>query len=163
MQVRPIKNLAGSGEFAECFFTDARTDESMVVGAGQRRLAGRDVDVGLRARFSPAADQLAMEREVGVVVEAAKRNGAADDAQLADHIAAAYTSVAIMRATSMRVLEALWPVIMPPTPPRPAASSSRRGPPDLGELAMDVAGQEGLVTAGPELSTAWASRNGSSC
>ena len=89
VQVRPIKNLAGSGEFAECFFTDARTDESMVVGEvnGGWRVVMSTLGYERGSALLPI--QLAMEREVGVVVEAAKRNGAADDARLADRIAAA--------------------------------------------------------------------------
>ena len=149
VQVRPIKNLAGSGEFAECFFTDARTDESMVVGEvnGGWRVVMSTLGYERGSALLPI--QLAMEREVGVVVEAAQRNGAADDARLADRIAAAYTSVAIMRATSMRVLEG---VVAGDHAADAAATCSKlfasRAHQILGELAMDVAGQEGLVTAG---------------
>ncbi len=150
VDVRPIKNLAGSGEFSECFFTNARTDASMVVG---------DVDGGWKVVMSTLGRergsallpvQLSMEREVLSIVESAKELGEPDDPRLPDRIAQSYISVSLMRATTMRVVES---VMNNDSSADAAAAISKlfasQAHQVLGELAMDVAGAAGGITSGP--------------
>ena len=68
VEIRPIANLAGSGEFSECFFTGARTDADLVVGGvddGWRVVMGT---LGMERGAALIPMQLAMEREVLEVV-----------------------------------------------------------------------------------------------
>ena len=50
VEVRPIVQITGGGEFNEVFFDDARTEADLVVGEVGRRLARRDGAARLRAR-----------------------------------------------------------------------------------------------------------------
>ncbi len=64
VEVRPIRQLTGTAEFNEVFFDDARTDESMVVGAvgdGWRVAMGT---LGFERGVATLAQQIAFRREL---------------------------------------------------------------------------------------------------
>ena len=150
VEIRPITNLADSGEFAECFFTDARTDASMVLGEVN---GGWKVVMSTLGRERGSAlipVQMAMERELAALVEQVKQSGSACDPRLADRIAASYASVAILRARALRVVESAMNgddvAAATAVTTKVFASHAHQ---TLGELAMDVAGDAGAVTSGP--------------
>jgi alkylation response protein AidB-like acyl-CoA dehydrogenase len=146
VEVRPIEQITGGSEFNEVFFTGARTDASMVVGEpGQ----GWGVAMGLLG--FERGEQVGFARELETVVERARANGSYDDPVLRDRIARATVELEVMRVNALRGLSAVT-----------AGSDSAAGGGAasiaklvwagwhrrLGELAMQVAGADGLTARG---------------
>ncbi len=141
VEIRPIANLAGSGEFSECFFTGARTDADLVVGAvddGWRVVMGT---LGMERGAALIPIQLAMEREVQEVIANARASGALKDPRTRQRIADAYIATRLMRATNLRVVTSL---VNGNNDAEAAATTSKLfaslAHQRLGELAMDVEG-----------------------
>ncbi len=142
IEVRPIEQLTGGSEFNEVFFTGARTDKSLVVGAPGDGWSVAMGLLGFERGVSTMGQQVGFERELDVVVELAKSNGSYDDPVLRDRLVRAQIGLDVMRANALRTLSA-------PSPGPGDASVSKlvwagwhRA---LGELAMAVAGPAGLL------------------
>ena len=144
----PIQQITGSCEFAEVFFDDATTAEEHVVGPVN---GGWKVAMGTLAferGASTLAQQLSFANELRQVLEAARRTGAAEDPVIRQELAGAWMGLRIMRLNALRMLtghqdgrlsrEALITKLY-------WANWHR----DLGELAMDVLGDEALTERGP--------------
>jgi alkylation response protein AidB-like acyl-CoA dehydrogenase len=149
VEIRPIGNLAGSGEFSECFFTGARTDADLVVGGvndGWRVVMGT---LGMERGAALIPMQLAMEREVSEVVANARASGADRDARIRQRIADAHIAAQLVRATTLRVVTSL----LRGGDPGAAGATSKLfasvAHQQLGELAMDVLGPEAQVMSSP--------------
>src|SRR5215470_10794780 len=74
--VRPIRQLTGTSEFNEVFFDGARTERCMVVGAagdGWRVAMGT---LSFERGVATLGQQIGFERELGRLVEEARRTGA---------------------------------------------------------------------------------------
>ncbi|WP_341242408.1 acyl-CoA dehydrogenase family protein [uncultured Nocardioides sp.] len=151
VEVRPIEQITGGSEFNEVFFTGARTDASMVVGEpgqGWRVAMGL---LGFERGVSTLGQQVGFARELETVVERARANGSYDDPVLRDRIARATVELEVMRVNALRGLSAVT-----------AGSDSAAGGGAasiaklvwagwhrrLGELAMHVAGADGLTARG---------------
>jgi alkylation response protein AidB-like acyl-CoA dehydrogenase len=151
VEVRPIEQITGGSEFNEVFFTGARTDASMVVGEpgqGWRVAMGL---LGFERGVSTLGQQVGFARELETVVERARANGSYDDPVLRDRIARATVELEVMRVNALRGLSAVT-----------AGSDSAAGGGAasiaklvwagwhrrLGELAMQVAGADGLTARG---------------
>jgi alkylation response protein AidB-like acyl-CoA dehydrogenase len=149
VEIRSIANLAGSGEFSECFFTGARTDADLVVGGvndGWRVVMGT---LGMERGAALIPMQLAVEREVFEVVANAQASGATRDARTRQRMADAYIDAQLIRATSLRVVSSL---LRDSDAPAAAAISklfASVAHQRLGELAMDVLGPEAQVMTSP--------------
>ena len=150
MEIRPIENLAGSGEFSECFFTNARTDADLVVGdvnEGWRVVMGT---LGMERGAALIPMQLAMEREVFEVISTAQASGASEDPRIRQRIADAYIATRLMRATTQRVVSSL---VRGTSDTEAAAAISKLFASvehqRLGELAMDVQGPPAGLLASP--------------
>lgn len=146
VSVKPIRQLSGSAEFNEVFFDAAVAQKEHVVGAPGE---GWKVAMGLleaERGVSTLGQQMHFAHELELVIKAAKVNGRADDPIIRDRIAVAWSGLRVMRYNALRMLggdkstslgrEALiakyyW-------------SNWHR---DLGELAMDVLGEQGDVPA----------------
>jgi alkylation response protein AidB-like acyl-CoA dehydrogenase len=149
VELRPIENLAGSGEFSECFFTGARTDADLVVGEvndGWRVVIGT---LGMERGAALIPIQLGVEREVLEVAADARRSGAGRDGLIRQRIADAYIAARLMRATNLRVVSSL----LHGGDAEAAAAGSKLfasvAHQRLGELAMDVQGPEAQVLSVP--------------
>jgi alkylation response protein AidB-like acyl-CoA dehydrogenase len=149
VEIRPIENLAGSGEFSECFLTGARTDADLVVGGvndGWRVVMGT---LGMERGAALLPMQLAVEREVLEVVANAQASGDACDARIRQRIADAYIAAQLMRATTLRVVASL----VRGSDAGAAGAISKLfasvAHQRLGELAMDVIGPEAQVMTSP--------------
>jgi len=154
VEIRPIANIAGSTEFSECFFNDARTTEDMVVGGVGN---GWKVVMSTLNRERGAAllpTQLAVEREVVGLIEAAKRRGAVDDRRIRQRLVDAVIGVHLMRCTNMRVVGDL----LHPRDGR-AASTAAAGVSKLfastyhqrlGELALEIYGANAVFDRAAE-------------
>ncbi|MBD2858345.1 acyl-CoA dehydrogenase family protein [Spongiibacter sp. KMU-158] len=145
--VRPIEQITGTSEFNEVFFDDAVCDADDIVGApgeGWKVAMGL---LGFERGVSTLGQQMAFQNELDEVIKLAKSRGADRDPALRQRIAQAHIGLKIMRYNSMRMLsggadgslqkEALiyklyW------------ASWHR----DLGELAMDILGEDADILAG---------------
>jgi alkylation response protein AidB-like acyl-CoA dehydrogenase len=153
VQVRPIVQLTGTAEFNEVFFDDARTDESMVVGAvgdGWRVAMGT---LGFERGVATLAQQVHFRREFADVLALAKRSGAYDDPAVRDRLTRSWLDLQVMGAHAQRTLAAHQAGIGAET------RSGRKVPSeasvakllwahwhrDLGEIAMTVRGAAGMV------------------
>jgi alkylation response protein AidB-like acyl-CoA dehydrogenase len=144
--VRPIRQLTGTSEFNEVFFDGARTRRDLVVGApgdGWRVAMGT---LSFERGVATLGQQIGSERELGRLVEVARRTGAAADPVLRDKLARAWIGLAAMRARALDTVEA--------GPEAAAAGPSvlkvlwSRWHQELGELAMEVLGAPSMVARG---------------
>jgi alkylation response protein AidB-like acyl-CoA dehydrogenase len=152
--VRPIRQLTGTSEFNEVFFDDARTRRDLVVGApgdGWRVAMGT---LSFERGVATLGQQIGFERELGRLVEEARRTGAATDPVLRDKLARAWIGLAAMRAHALHTLaagaagqEAAGPGAAS-TAPSVLKVLWSRWHQALGELAMEVLGAPSMVARG---------------
>lgn len=142
VEVRPIVQLTGGGEFCETFFSAARTERDLVVGEpgdGWRVAMGL---LGLERGISTLAQQVGFERELRDLIERARATGRTRDPVFRQRLAAAHTGFQLMRWNAQRSMSAEGV-------PGPEASISKlfwgTWHRDLGELLIDVLGADGLV------------------
>jgi alkylation response protein AidB-like acyl-CoA dehydrogenase len=149
IEVRPIQQLTGTSEFNEVFFDEAECDASDIVGEpgeGWKVAMGL---LGFERGVSTLGQQMQFQNELDQIIAIAKKNGAAKDIVIRQRIADAHVGLKTMRYNSMRMLsggedgslqkEALIYKLYWATWHR-----------DLGELAMDVLGQEAeILNAAP--------------
>ena len=148
IEVRPIVQLTGTSEFNEVFFDGARTDARNVVGEvgdGWRVAMGT---LGFERGIGTVDQQVVFRRELQGITDLARSNGAMDDPVLRDKVTRAWIGLEIMRFTVLRTLTGVANGTA-----GPEASIAKlywatfhRG---LGELAVEVAGAEGLLASGP--------------
>jgi len=148
VELRPIRMITGQAEFCETFFTDARTARAHVVGAVDggwkvaMHLLGHErgqTAVALPIRFKVDLDRL---------VELARGRGRLDDPAFRRRLAWCYSRVAIMRGLGWR-MATRW---LRGEAPGPEASVFKliwsEYHVEETRLALDVIGEEGLLTWG---------------
>jgi len=144
--VRPIRQLTGTAEFNEVFFDGARTERGLVVGAAGDGWRVALATLGFERGVATLGQQIGFERELGRLVELARRTGVATDPLLRDKLARAWIGLAAMRAHALRTLAA------DPDTPDTSASVIKllwsRWHQELGELAMEVQGAPSMVARG---------------
>ncbi|MCP1471718.1 alkylation response protein AidB-like acyl-CoA dehydrogenase [Sphingobium sp. OAS761] len=150
VDARPIRQMTGEAEFAEVFFDGAEAlaiDRIGNEGDGWRVAMAL---LGFERGVSTLAQQMHFRNELDEVIAIARRNGKANDPIIRQKIAQAHAGLKIMRYNGLRMLsdgeggadlsgaaytyKLYW-------------SQWHR---DLGELAMDVLGQEGEIGASEE-------------
>jgi alkylation response protein AidB-like acyl-CoA dehydrogenase len=154
VEVRPIRQITGHSEFNEVFFDGARTEASLHLGpVGQGWRVAMDL-LQVERGVSTLGQQAHFRQELEAVVAMALRNGAAADPVLRRRIARAALCLDNLRCNALRVLgggEAPGGAAGPDRAAfiaKYAWSNWRR---ELGQLAMEVLGPEGLVEgADPE-------------
>jgi alkylation response protein AidB-like acyl-CoA dehydrogenase len=145
VDVRPIKNMAGGAEFAEVFFTDARTDQSMVVG---ERNGGWRVVMGTlgneRGGTTVLPFQAGFEREMEELLQIVRARGSVDPA-LRDRVTHAYTGLRVMQMHTMRGIASA----VRNGHPGPESSVSKlfwaNWHRNFGELLMDARGASSMI------------------
>ena len=144
VEVRPIEQLTGGSEFNEVFFTGARTDADLVVGAPGD---GWKVAMGTLAferGVSTIGQQVGFARELEGIVATARGNGAIDDPAVRDRLVRSRMGLEVMRLHALRTLAGFQTGSS-----GPEASVSKlvwaNWHRDLGELAMQVAGAGSLT------------------
>ena len=145
IDIVPIRQATGASEFSEVFFDGARTTE--LVGELH---GGWKVAMGTLAferGASTLGQQLSFKTELEAVIAHARSNGTGQDPVIRQRIAEMWMRLEVMRLTALRTLTAHT---AGGELPRAAminklfwATWHR----DLGELAMDVLGDEGLIAA----------------
>ena len=153
--VRPIRQLTGTSEFNEVFFDGARTRRDLVVGApgdGWRVAMGT---LSFERGVATLGQQIGFERELGRLVEVARRTGAAADPVLRDRLARAWIGLAAMRAHALHTLAAGAAAARQGGQPEAASTAPSvlkllwsRWHQELGELAMEVLGAPSMVARG---------------
>src|SRR5262245_20471940 len=150
--VRPIRQLTGTSEFNEVFFDGARTRRDLVVGApgdGWRVAMGT---LSFERGVATLGQQIGFERELGRLVEEARRTGAAADPVLRDRLARAWIGLAAMRAHALDTLAA-GPEAAGPA----AASTAAAGTAAAGTAAASTAAAGTAAAGTAAASTAAAS------
>ncbi|MDN5744805.1 MAG: acyl-CoA dehydrogenase family protein [Nocardioidaceae bacterium] len=149
VEIRPIEQLTGGSEFNEVFFSAARTAGDLVVGEpgqGWRVAMGL---LGFERGVSTLGQIVGFARELDDVIVRAKHNGSIEDPVIRDRLAQMLTELAVIRSFALRALALVE-----------GGSDSAAGNGagsvfklawanwhrNLGEVAMAVAGAEGLLT-----------------
>ncbi|MFF2732421.1 acyl-CoA dehydrogenase family protein [Streptomyces sp. NPDC058008] len=147
VEVRPITQLTGTSEFNEVFFDRARTPAGNIVGAPGEGWKVAMATLGFERGVSTLGQQVGFRRELETLIGLARRNGSADDPLIRDRIARAWTGLEIIRFNALRMLEGAAAGA-----PGPEASIGKiywaTWHRELGELAMDVCGADGMLAAG---------------
>ncbi|MEU6379360.1 acyl-CoA dehydrogenase family protein [Streptomyces sp. NPDC046909] len=155
VEIRPITQLTGTSEFNEVFFDGARTAAGHVVGEPSDGWKIAMATLGFERGVSTLGQQVGFRRELEALIELARRNGAARDPLIRDRLARAWTGLEIIRFNALRMLEGV-------ASGAPGAEASigkifwATWHRELGELAMDVCGTEGMLAVdGPYELTDW--------
>ncbi|MFF1509574.1 acyl-CoA dehydrogenase family protein [Streptomyces sp. NPDC058326] len=147
VEIRPIVQLTGTSEFNEVFFDRARTHASHLVGAPGEGWQVAMATLGFERGVSTLGQQVGFRRELEAVIALAKRNGAAADPLIRDRLARAWIGLETIRFNALRMLDGVAAGA-----PGPEASIGKifwaTWHRELGELAMDVCGADGMLAAG---------------
>jgi alkylation response protein AidB-like acyl-CoA dehydrogenase len=140
--VRPIRQLTGTSEFNEVFFDGARTAIGNVVGEPGDGWRIAKATLEFERGVGMLGQQVGYRRELGELVEIARRSAGGTDPLLRDRLARAWIGLEVMRAYALDTLG---------EPPGTGAEASvlkvlwSRWHQALGELAMDVRGAASMV------------------
>ena len=105
VEIRPIRNMLGDGEFCEVFFTGARTRADLVVGAPGDGWKVAMAALGVERGTLLMPQQLGFEREAEHVLRLARdRAGAAG---LSHRLVDSWIAVRLMRVTTLRTISEL--------------------------------------------------------
>ena len=104
IEVRKITQIDGAAEFAEVFFTDARCPKENVVGEVNNGWAIAMTTLGFERGTSATTGYRRFEKELEVIIDAAKANGKIDDPMVRQELALAWSKVQIMRINGLRSL-----------------------------------------------------------
>ncbi len=145
VDIRPIRNLAGGEEFAEVFFTDARTRADLVVGPVDGGWGVVMGTVGTERGTTVLPYQAAFEQQLHELVEALRSRGRLHEPLVRQRLVQAWIGLQINRASNTRMLSRL----MRDGTLGPEASLSKlfwsHWHRDLGALMMDLVGADTLI------------------
>jgi alkylation response protein AidB-like acyl-CoA dehydrogenase len=148
IEVRPIRQLTGTAEFNEVFFSDVRTHASNIIGEPGKGWSVAMGTLAFERGVLTLGQQMAFRREFDEILAAASERGLLDHPVIRQRLANIWGRIHIMRLTAMRTL----------------ASASTSGASelsaagmvtklywaslhrDMGELAVDVMGADGMIT-----------------
>ena len=142
VEVRPIRQITGGGEFNETFFDDAETEASLVVGQPGNGWGVAMALLGYERGISTLAQQVGFERELDDTIALARTHGRTGDPVLRQKLARAHTGLQLLKLNALRSMSAKGV-------PGPEASISKlfwgTWHRDLGELMMEILGPAGLI------------------
>ncbi|MGE4650364.1 MAG: acyl-CoA dehydrogenase family protein, partial [Myxococcota bacterium] len=126
--------------FSETFFDGARTDASNIVGEAGEGWRVANGTLAFERGASTLGQNILFENELKQVIEAAQRNGRAQDPGIRQRIAEASIGLEIFRYNALRVLSQAGSELPPAALINKIYWATWHR--DLGELAMDVLGPE---------------------
>jgi len=148
IDIRPIKQMSGSSEFNEVYFTEAKCSSDDVIGGVGDGWRIAMALLGFERGTSTIGQQMTFKNELNAIIALAKKNGAAKDPLIRSRIAKAYAELKIMKFGFRRTLSSkdmsgadymskiFW------------ATWHR----NLGELAADVMGPDAEIVLNSEFS-----------
>ncbi|MEO6123600.1 MAG: acyl-CoA dehydrogenase family protein [Ilumatobacteraceae bacterium] len=141
VETRIIRQPTGGGEFNETFFTDARTDASMIIGEpgeGWRVAMGL---LGFERGISTLAQQVGFERELAAAIDLARAHKVIGNPVVRQRLARAHSGLQLMRWNALRSMSG--------GVPGPEASIGKlfwgAWHRDLGELTVDLQGASAMI------------------
>jgi alkylation response protein AidB-like acyl-CoA dehydrogenase len=151
IEVRPIIQPDGSGEFNEVFFNNARCPKDNVVGGLNNGWKVAMTTLGFERGTSATTGYRRFERELQSIIDKAQANGRIADPTVRQGLAKAWSKVQIMKVNGWRTLSAevtgkkdLGVAALGATNKMYWSEYHR----EVMELAMDILGMEGQVLAG---------------
>ena len=139
VEVRPIRQITGTSEFNEVFFDGARTEGTLHLGPVGDGWKVAMYLLGCERGASTLGQQAHFRHELDLIIALAKRNGAARDPLIRQRLAKADMGLQTLRAHALRSSDESTPLRVASVS-KYAWSNWHR---DLGELAMDVLGEQG--------------------
>ena len=106
VEVRPIQQVDGSGEFNEVFFADARCPKDAVVGGVNNGWKVAMTTLGFERGTSATTSHRRFEVELDAIVDTARENGKISNPVVRQELAKAHSKVQIMRVNGLRSLSA---------------------------------------------------------
>ena len=148
VEVRPLTQRTRTSEFNEVFFDGARTAGANVVGEPGDGWRVALATLAFERGVGLLGHQLSFRRELDQLVALARANGRALDPLIRQRLARSYAELEILRYNTLRSLSG---VEGPAAPPEASISKLfwATWHRQLGELAIDVRGPDGLVV-GPD-------------
>ena len=147
IEVRPIVQINGADDFNHVFFTDAATDEDLVVGGAGNGWRVAMGTLGFERGASTLGQQIGFRAEFDDLMAEARSGGRWDDPAVRDELMRSYVELEIMGYNHLRMLTALAGDGLPGPEQSIGklqwASWHRR----LGELAMMVRGPAAMAAA----------------
>jgi alkylation response protein AidB-like acyl-CoA dehydrogenase len=144
VEVRPIVQITGGGEFNEVFFDGARTPADLVVGEVGEGWRVAMALLGFERGVSTLAQQVGFERELDHVLALARARCLGRDPLVRQRLVDAWIGLKLMRWNAMRSMSARGV-------PGPEASISKlfwgTWHRELGNLCIDLLGADGLIGA----------------
>jgi len=104
VEVRPIKQIDGSSEFNEVYFTDARCPRSNVVGGDNNGWKVAMTTLGFERGSSSTTGHRRFLKELDAIIAAARRRGRNTDPLIRQGLARAWSKVKIMQINGYRSL-----------------------------------------------------------
>ena len=104
VEVRPIKQIDGSSEFNEVYFTDARCPRSNVVGGDNNGWKVAMTTLGFERGSSSTTGHRRFLKELDAIIAAARRRGRSTDPLIRQGLARAWSKVKIMQINGYRSL-----------------------------------------------------------
>ncbi len=147
IEIRPIHQISGTAEFNEVYFTDAKTSQENIIGEVGKGWKIAMALLTFERGSSTLGQQMLFKNELDMIIDIAKRNGAMNNSLLRQRIAKAYAGLKIMRFNALRMLHGTQSgtVFKEGYISKIFWATWHR---DLGELAMDVIGDEAELIDG---------------
>ncbi|HVC69856.1 MAG TPA: acyl-CoA dehydrogenase family protein [Acidimicrobiales bacterium] len=104
VDVRPIKQIDGSAEFNEVYFTEARCPRGNVVGGDNNGWKVAMTTLGFERGSSSTTGHRRFQKELDTIIASAKLRGRNTDPQIRQGLAHAWSKVKIMQINGFRTL-----------------------------------------------------------
>lgn len=104
IEIRPIRQLTGTSEFAETFFDGARASKDHVIGEVNGGWKIAMATLGFERGASTLGQQLSFQGELELITRIARENGAVNDPGTRRRLADAWIGLRIMRLNALRTL-----------------------------------------------------------
>ena len=153
IEVRPIKQIDGSAEFNEVFFSGARCPKDNVVGGVNKGWTVAMTTLGFERGTSATTGHRRFQKELDEIVSIAEGNGRIRDPNVRQGLARAWSKVKIMQINGYR---SLTNVLHGGSDPGVAALGATNKMfwseyhQDVMNLAIDILGMEGQILSGTD-------------
>jgi alkylation response protein AidB-like acyl-CoA dehydrogenase len=145
VEYRPIRQMSGASEFCEDFLDGVRAPLANVIGGLNNGWRVAMTTLGHERGGNASTAHLGYEREFWELVDTARARGRTADPLVRQQLAAAYTSVQLMRFSGLRTLAE----VAEGRPPGPEASVAKLFWSEyhkrLGEIAIGIVGPDALL------------------